>query len=265
MPRTAAFSFDALLQRIHPAASRVQQAGGGNAGAVHRVRPAGRRATDASLTGMPLRERRARAGSLRAKYCRRTAAIPAVAGDDEARATRKTLARSASARRSTASSPSGATCRTAPATATACRRSRTIAPPTASSAASATTKASRVVGSLLLGLYDDDGLLHHVGFTSTITARRQAGADRKAGEADRAAGLHRQRARRSEPLVDRALRRMAAAASRSSWSRSATTISPATASVTARDCCAGGRTSRREQCTMEQVSQKTASLTKLLK
>jgi ATP-dependent DNA ligase len=25
-----------------------------------------------------------------------------------------------------------------------------------------------LVGSLLLGLYDDDGLLHHVGFTSTI-------------------------------------------------------------------------------------------------
>jgi ATP-dependent DNA ligase len=27
-----------------------------------------------------------------------------------------------------------------------------------------------VAGSLLLGLYDDDGLLHHVGFTSTIPA-----------------------------------------------------------------------------------------------
>jgi ATP-dependent DNA ligase len=29
--------------------------------------------------------------------------------------------------------------------------------------------ASMLVGSLLLGLYDDDGLLHHVGFTSTIS------------------------------------------------------------------------------------------------
>jgi len=28
-----------------------------------------------------------------------------------------------------------------------------------------------VVGSLLLGLYDDGGLLHHVGFTSSIAAR----------------------------------------------------------------------------------------------
>jgi ATP-dependent DNA ligase len=34
---------------------------------------------------------------------------------------------------------------------------------------------SKLVGSLLLGLYDDDGLLHHVGYTSTITnAEREA-------------------------------------------------------------------------------------------
>jgi ATP-dependent DNA ligase len=34
---------------------------------------------------------------------------------------------------------------------------------------------SRVVGSLLLGLYDDDGLLHHVGFTSAFkTTERRA-------------------------------------------------------------------------------------------
>jgi ATP-dependent DNA ligase len=28
----------------------------------------------------------------------------------------------------------------------------------------------KVVGSLLLGLYDDDGLLHHVGFCSSFKA-----------------------------------------------------------------------------------------------
>ena len=32
---------------------------------------------------------------------------------------------------------------------------------------------SRLVGSLLLGLYDDDGLLHHVGFTSSFTAEQR--------------------------------------------------------------------------------------------
>jgi ATP-dependent DNA ligase len=33
---------------------------------------------------------------------------------------------------------------------------------------------SRTVGSLLLGLYDDEGLLHHVGFTSSIKAAERA-------------------------------------------------------------------------------------------
>ena len=61
------------------------------------------------------------------------------------------------------------------------------------------------VGSLLLGLYDDEGLLDHVGFTSAIPAEGAAGADQEAREADRAARLHRQRARRPEPLEHRAL------------------------------------------------------------
>lgn len=37
----------------------------------------------------------------------------------------------------------------------------------------------RVVGSLLLGLYGDDGLLHHVGFTSSIHTRDRAALTRK--------------------------------------------------------------------------------------
>jgi ATP-dependent DNA ligase len=37
----------------------------------------------------------------------------------------------------------------------------------------------RVVGSLLLGLYDDEGLLHHVGFTSSIPRTEKARLKRK--------------------------------------------------------------------------------------
>jgi ATP-dependent DNA ligase len=33
---------------------------------------------------------------------------------------------------------------------------------------------ARVLGSMLLGLYDDDGLLHHVGFTSAFTAKERS-------------------------------------------------------------------------------------------
>ena len=36
-----------------------------------------------------------------------------------------------------------------------------------------------VVGSLLLGLYDKDGLLHHVGFTSAIPAKERAALTKK--------------------------------------------------------------------------------------
>jgi ATP-dependent DNA ligase len=37
----------------------------------------------------------------------------------------------------------------------------------------------KVVGSLLLGLYDDDGLLHHVGFTSSFKAGEKAAVTKK--------------------------------------------------------------------------------------
>ena len=38
---------------------------------------------------------------------------------------------------------------------------------------------SRLIGSLLLGLYDEDGLLHHVGHTSTLPAREKPALTRK--------------------------------------------------------------------------------------
>src|SRR5262249_55914861 len=64
-----------------------------------------------------------------------------------------------------------------------------------------------VVGSLLLGLYDDDGLLHHVGFTSTIP---RDGADDQAQKAHRTSRIHRQRAGRPKPMVHRSVGAMAA-------------------------------------------------------
>ena len=67
----------------------------------------------------------------------------------------------------------------------------------------------KVVGSLLLGLYDDKGLLHHVGFSSSFQSERETGADYEARKIDQAAGLYRQRARRPQPLGHRALCRMA--------------------------------------------------------
>ena len=51
------------------------------------------------------------------------------------------------------------------------------------------SKRAKEVGSLLLGLYDDEGLLHHVGFTSAIAGERARGPDRKARKARRRHGF----------------------------------------------------------------------------
>ena len=71
-------------------------------------------------------------------------------------------------------------------------------------------KAERQVGSLLLGLYDEAGLLDHVGFTSTIRRERACEPDGPIGDDGRAARLHRQGARRPEPLEHGSVRRLAA-------------------------------------------------------
>ena len=70
---------------------------------------------------------------------------------------------------------------------------------------------SKEVGSLLLGLYNAEGKLDHVGFTSTISAAEKPALTKKLEGLRGGAGLHRQRAGRPEPLEHRAQRRMGAA------------------------------------------------------
>jgi ATP-dependent DNA ligase len=48
---------------------------------------------------------------------------------------------------------------------------------------------ARVIGSLLLGLYDDDGLLHHVGFTSAFKAEEKAALTKKFAALQKAPGF----------------------------------------------------------------------------
>ena len=70
------------------------------------------------------------------------------------------------------------------------------------------------IGSLLLGLYDGQGKLDHVGFSSSFTAAEQQGARADPEAADRAPRLHRQGPRRPQPLEPRPLDRVGAAAPR---------------------------------------------------
>ena len=164
-----AFSFDALLQRIHPAASRVQSSQG-NAGAADRLRSAGRTPTARALTDEPLTSGAASGWKrLPASIFAKGGAHPAIAGDHEARATPKWLKRVGAtldgiiAKRRDLPYRSGDR--------TACRRSRTTARADCVVGGFRYNEGKPVVGSLLLGLYDEEGLLHHVGFTSTISER----------------------------------------------------------------------------------------------
>ena len=71
------------------------------------------------------------------------------------------------------------------------------------------TQAGRkVAGSVLLGLYDADGLLHHVGLLVRDKGKRQAWADRQAREDFWQTELHGQSTRRPEPMVDETLVRV---------------------------------------------------------
>jgi ATP-dependent DNA ligase len=70
---------------------------------------------------------------------------------------------------------------------------------------------AREVGSLLLGLYDEEGLLNQVGFCSGVKAADKKGSHRPSGKTHRAARLHGPRARRSQPLIHRAFSTMGTA------------------------------------------------------
>ena len=70
---------------------------------------------------------------------------------------------------------------------------------------------SPLVGSLLLGLYDSKGLLHHVGFTSTIRREDKPALTKKLKALIAPPGFTGNAPGRPEPVVDRALGRMAAA------------------------------------------------------
>ena len=162
--------FDALLQRIHPAASRVTPPRRRDAERVRRLRPAGARRRVVARPAVPPtaapssprvgRRRRAgrigiglhHAGELRPRRGGRL--VLAVRGR---RARRH---RGQAGRRRRTSPTSGRW-----------SRSSTSAPPTACWPGSACTRTASGVGSMLLGLYDDDGRLNHVGVAAGVHGR----------------------------------------------------------------------------------------------
>jgi ATP-dependent DNA ligase len=164
-------SFDDLLQRIHPAASRVRR--------LATERPAGYVAFDLLLSnrggpllGMPLGERRRRLESFADRFFRRGERVhlsPQTCSVDEARrwldAAHLGL--------------DGVMAKRADAPYAAGERSAMLKVKRMRTADCVVggfryQSRGRQIASLLLGLYDDDGLLHHVGHTSGMDAAQRA-------------------------------------------------------------------------------------------
>jgi ATP-dependent DNA ligase len=165
IPVDGALSFDELQLRLHPAASRVQKLAAAHP-ALLIVFDLLADTAGKSLLGLPLRERRKKLVAFAGKNLKRKGVLrlsPAttdlavaktwfdkVGGDLDGVIAKRLDAPYASGER------------------TAMVKVKQIRTADCVVGGFRYATGARVIGSLLLGLYDDDGLLHHVGFTSAF-------------------------------------------------------------------------------------------------
>ena len=165
VPAGRAFSFDALLQRIHPAASRVRRLAA-ETPVLFIVFDLLVGADGRALTGKPLVERRRELESFYKKYCRgspRLRLSPATMRLADAERWLKRVGATLDgvvAKRRDLPYSSGDR--------SGMQKIKNYRSADCVVGGFRYNEGSALVGSLLLGLYDEDGLLHHVGFTSTI-------------------------------------------------------------------------------------------------
>ena len=167
IPVQGALSFDELQLRLHPAASRVQKLAAAHPALLVVFDLLGDEAGK-SLLSVPLRERREKLERFARKYLRGATSIRvSPATTDLAQAT-KWFDRVGGdldgimAKQSEAAYASGER--------TAMVKVKQIRTVDCVVGGFRYTTNSKLLGSLLLGLYDDAGLLHHVGFTSAFKA-----------------------------------------------------------------------------------------------
>ena len=165
VPVGDAFSFDALLQRVHPAASRVRKLAV-ETPALFILFDLLVDADGHALTGRPLAERRQRLEGFFQKYCRRSRSLrlsPATTRLADAKGWLKRVGATLDgviAKRRDLEYHSGDR--------SGMQKIKNYRSADCVVGGFRYNENSPLVGSLLLGLYDKDGLLHHVGFTSTI-------------------------------------------------------------------------------------------------
>jgi ATP-dependent DNA ligase len=165
VPRKGAFSFDDLLQRIHPAPSRVQKLAA-ETPALLILFDLLADADGRPLTHLPLRERRRKLEDFAHRYLKNAARIrlsPATANLSEAKRWLKDVGAMLDgiiAKRCDLDYRSGER--------SGMQKVKNYRSADCVVGGFRYNEGKPVVGSLLLGLYGEDGLLHHVGFTSTI-------------------------------------------------------------------------------------------------
>jgi len=176
VPADGAFSFDALLQRIHPAASRVQRLAA-ETPALLIVFDLLVDADGRVLTGMPLSERRPELESFYKKYCRASPLLRLTPATAKLADAKRWLSRVGAtldgvvAKRRDLPYRSGDR--------SGMQKIKNYRSADCVVGGFRYNEGSPLVGSLLLGLYDKDGLLHHVGFTSTIKREEKPALTRK--------------------------------------------------------------------------------------
>jgi ATP-dependent DNA ligase len=165
VPMDGAFSFDALLQRIHPAATRIKRLAH-ETPALLIVFDLLAGADGRALIGLSLSERRERLAEFAQRYFGASDRIrlsPATTKLSEAKNWLKrvgsTLDGIIAKRRDLAYDPGERK---------AMQKIKNYRSADCVVGGFRYNEGKNVVGSFLLGLYDDAGLLHHVGFTSTI-------------------------------------------------------------------------------------------------
>jgi ATP-dependent DNA ligase len=176
VPSDGSFSFDALLQRIHPAERRVRKLAGETPALLIvfdlLVCVRGKR-----LIEKPLSQRRAMLESFVAQYCRGAKQIclsPATTRLGEARGWLKragTMLDGVVAKRRDREYRAGDR--------SGMQKIKLYRSADCVVGGFRYNEGKPVVGSLLLGLYDKNGLLHHVGFTSTIKEQKKPALTKK--------------------------------------------------------------------------------------
>jgi ATP-dependent DNA ligase len=164
VPSDAAFSFDALLQRIHPAASRIKRLAD-ETPALLIVFDLLAGTDGEALTGLPLRERRVRLEHFAGKYLNGGDRIRFSPVTTRLSTAKGWLSRSGGMLDGIIAKRRDADYRSGERTGMVKIKNQRTADCVVGGFRY--NEGKRVVGSLLLGLYDE-GLLHHVGFTSTI-------------------------------------------------------------------------------------------------